>query len=141
MPGEPKRAEEHDKAQKLLRRWKQRPPEVVVDPDAFAAAGDDYAGRLPERVGAITAELDRLSALSAPGLAASRILPWFYVLAMGLLTAVAAVGLGPSKGPLAAGAVVVCAAGRDRRRDDHSQRGRAAESPKSIRRFSWPSAK
>ena len=56
-------AEEHDKARKLLRRWKQQPPEVVVDQTAFDAAGDDYAGRLPERVGAITAELDRLSAL------------------------------------------------------------------------------
>ncbi len=130
-------AEEHDKAQKLLRRWKQRAPEVIVDPDAFSAAGDDYAGRLPERVGAITAELDRLSALTAPGLAASRLLPWFYICSMGLLTAVAGVGLARWRlGPcLPADCWQVSAARL-------SCAGRpAVELPKSTRRSSWPSAK
>ena len=100
-------AEEHDKARKLLRRWKQQPPEVVVDPNAFDAAGDDYAGRLPERVGAITAELDRLSGLTAPGLAASRVLPGFYLLSLALDHR--RVGLVGLSNPLAAGAVFACA--------------------------------
>jgi len=97
-------AEEHDKARNLLRRWKQQPPEVVIDPSTFDAAGDDYAGRLPERVGAITAELDRLGALTAPGLASSRVLPWFYLLAVALITA----GVGIEVTPLAAGAAFAC---------------------------------
>ena len=29
-------AEEHDKARKLLRRWKQQPPEVVIDPETLS---------------------------------------------------------------------------------------------------------
>ncbi|HEY1785430.1 MAG TPA: hypothetical protein VGG30_07765, partial [Pirellulales bacterium] len=97
-------AEEHDKARTLLRRWKQQAPEVVIDQTAFDEAGDDYAGRLPERVGAITAELDRLSALTAPGLAASKLLPWFYLLSVALITA----GVGIELGRLAAAVTFAC---------------------------------
>ncbi|HTU27089.1 MAG TPA: FtsK/SpoIIIE domain-containing protein [Pirellulales bacterium] len=99
-----KAAEEQDKARALLKRWKQKPPDVAIDQAAFDAAGDDYAGRLPERVGAITAEFERLTALTAPGLAASRLIPWFYLLALALVAA----GVWIELGSLASAVAVVC---------------------------------
>ncbi len=97
--------EEQDKARKLLKQWKRQPPEVTIDHEAFAAAGDDYAGRLPERVGAITAELERAGArCSLPAMAASRALPRVLRLAVILVTAGVAVEL---KSAVAAGAVAV----------------------------------
>jgi DNA segregation ATPase FtsK/SpoIIIE, S-DNA-T family len=99
-----KGSEEHDKARKLLRRWKQPVPDVVIDHNVFAEAGEDHAGRLPERVAAITAELEQLEALSLPAMAASRALAAFYALAVIFVTAGVAIEL---KSAVAAGAVGV----------------------------------
>ena len=102
-----KAGEEQDKARKLLRQWKQEPPQVTTDHEAFAAGGEDYAGRLPAGVAAITAQLEELESLRVPAAAASRA-PAFYTCVALLSTAGATIELGAvAGGAVFVGTVVV----------------------------------
>ena len=71
---------------------------MTIDHEAFTAAGEDYAGRLPGGVAAIAAQLAELEALRVPAVAASRALPAFYACVALLLSAAAGIELGPMVG-------------------------------------------